>query len=59
MLVLTRKEGQTIHMMDRKTKKVLAIISIPSIQSHQVKVGIEANDDIQIMRTEIMETKDG
>ena len=48
MLVLTRKEGDTVHIDDNIILRVLRI------EEDQVKVGIEAPQDVKILRGEII-----
>jgi carbon storage regulator len=49
MLVLSRKIGEAICIGDEVRIRVVAI------QGNQVRLGIEAPDDIKILRTELME----
>ncbi len=51
MLILSRKPGQSIRINEDITIMVL------SIDRNQVKLGIEAPKEIQIMRTELVEKK--
>lgn len=50
MLVLKRKPNEKIRIGSD------IVISIISVSEHQVKIGIEAPDDIKILREEIYET---
>lgn len=50
MLVLSRKIGQTIIV---ETEKGLIQIAVTAIDGGRVKLGIEADKSIQIMRGEV------
>ncbi|MFA8341706.1 MAG: carbon storage regulator CsrA [Rhodothermaceae bacterium] len=50
MLVLKRKTDEKIRIGSD------IVINIVSISEHQVKIGIEAPDDVKILREEIYET---
>lgn len=47
MLVLTRKLGETVHVGDNVT------ITVLDVRGGNVKVGIEAPDDVRILRGEL------
>jgi len=49
MLVLSRKPSQTIHIGDNIK------VTIVQIKGNQVKVAIEAPDDVRILRGELCE----
>ena len=49
MLVLTRREQETIHIGD-------AVITIIQLGRGQVKIGIEAPEKVKILRGELAET---
>jgi carbon storage regulator CsrA len=53
MLVLTRKARETIHIGDRITIRVVRI------QGNTVRVGIEAPDDVRVMRGEVVARPQG
>jgi carbon storage regulator len=50
MLILTRKEGEKIIIADNIE------ITIQAIKGGQVKIGIEAPDDVLIVRQELLGT---
>lgn len=50
MLVLKRKPNEKIRIGSD------IIVNIISVSEHQVKIGIEAPDDVKILREEIYET---
>ncbi len=50
MLVLKRKPNEKIRIGSD------IVISIVSVSEHQVKIGIEAPNDVKILREEIYET---
>lgn len=50
MLVLTRKQNEKIRIGSN------IIINILSISEHQVKIGIEAPNQVKILREEIYDT---
>ena len=47
MLILTRKEGETIRISDD------IIVTILSVKGHQVRIGITAPKEIAVHREEI------
>ncbi len=47
MLILTRKQGQSIYIGDG------VIVRVVEVKGHQVRLGIEAGKDIKIYREEI------
>jgi carbon storage regulator len=49
MLILARKEGESIVMGDNITVKIV------SIEKGVVKLGIEATSDITILRSELLQ----
>lgn len=49
MLILTRKTGEEIIIADNIKTKIL------SIRGNQVKIGIEAPEEIVILRKEVLE----
>ena len=46
MLILTRKEGQTLHIGDEIS------VTVTQIRGKQVRIGIEAPKDVPILREE-------
>jgi carbon storage regulator len=52
MLVLTRKIGERIHIGD---KIVLVVVSI---DGRRIKLGIEADKDIPVFRSELIKRKE-
>lgn len=50
MLILTRKQGETIQIGDNIE------ITISSVKGDQVKIGINAPKNIEIYRKEVLET---
>jgi carbon storage regulator len=47
MLVLSRNPGESIHIGDN------IIITVLSIKNNQVRLGLEAPKDVQILRSEL------
>lgn len=54
MLVLTRKAGEVIDVENGRIR-----ITTLSIRGNKVRIGIEAPDDVKILRTEIMGEEEG
>ncbi|MCD6582077.1 MAG: carbon storage regulator [Desulfuromusa sp.] len=54
MLILTRKAGQSIRINEDIKIMVMSIT-----HRNQVKIGIEAPKEVKILRTELVEKKDG
>jgi carbon storage regulator len=52
MLVLSRKHGEKIHIGDDVT------ITVVEVKGSQVRIGIEAPDDVAILRAELREAAD-
>lgn len=48
MLVLSRKASESLHIGD-------VIVRVIRISPSRVKLGIEAPDDVQVLRTEVLE----
>ncbi len=46
MLVLSRRQGEKIHIGD-------AVITLLAIQGNRVRIGIEAPEDVHILRDEL------
>ena len=53
MLVLTRRENEGIVIEDRITVKVV------KIQGNRVRLAIDAPKDVQVLRTELVDTTVG
>ena len=53
MLVLSRKVGQSLRIGEKVRVKVV------EVRGQQVRLGIEAPDDVTITREEISETNNG
>ena len=53
MLVLTRKPGESIHIGNN------IVLTVLSLKSNQVRVGIQAPPDVRILRQELAERADG
>jgi carbon storage regulator len=51
MLVLSRKDGETIHIGDNVEIKVW-------LEQGRIRVGIDAPKDVRIMRGELIEKKE-
>ena len=51
MLLLSRRTGETIKIGDNITVTVL------SVKGNQVRIGINAPDDVKIMREELTDRK--
>lgn len=52
MLILTRREGETVVLDDDIR------ITIRAIKGKQVKVGIDAPDDVEIIREELLDMEE-
>ena len=60
MLLLTRKKGESIDLVLRETEEVIATFQIVEILPNGVvRVGIEADQDIQIRRDNMRSREDG
>ncbi len=56
MLVLGRHPGEYIVLRDRKTKELIATVFLTDIYNRsKARIGIEADDFIEIVRSELME----
>lgn len=53
MLILTRRIGETLQIGDQITVAVVAI------NGNQVRVGIDAPNDVKVMREELLDDKRG
>ncbi len=53
MLVLTRKPGESIRIGNN------IILTVVSLKSNQVRIGIQAPADVRILRQELAERADG
>jgi carbon storage regulator CsrA len=54
MLVLSRKQGESI-LIDLNGKEVIVKVLRICTRTNQVRVGIEAEKDVSILRTEIID----
>lgn len=56
MLVLTRKEDEAIILTMPNGSQIDIIVT--RIKGRQVSIGIDANDDVEIMREELLSNSD-
>lgn len=56
MLVLTRKEDEAIILTMLNGSQIDIIVT--RIKGRQVSIGIDANDDVEIMREELLSNSD-
>lgn len=56
MLVLTRQENESITLVHNG--RVLGVLQIRQIKGERVRVGIDADKDIVIHRTEVLEARE-
>lgn len=54
MLVLSRKLGERVHLIDRETKEVIATVLVVDIDRNKIRLGLQAEQGIQIYREEIL-----
>ena len=52
MLILTRRDGESLKIGETVTVKVLAV------NGRQVRIGIDAPTDIEILREELLDYQD-
>lgn len=52
MLVLARKQGETLHIGD-------ATVTIVEIRGDKVRIAIDAPRDVAVVRAELLEAKGG
>jgi carbon storage regulator len=52
MLVLSRKAGEQLLIGDS------IVVTVVRISPHEVRIGIEAPAEVEIVRTELLETAD-
>jgi carbon storage regulator len=52
MLVLSRKPGESIHIGNN------IVLTVVAIRSNQVRIGIQAPEDVRILRQELAEKAD-
>ena len=50
MLMLTRRRGRSIDLIDADTDKVLATIVVLEIIGEEVRLGFKADDSVRIVR---------
>jgi carbon storage regulator len=53
MLVLSRKPGESIHIGDN------IVLTVVALKSNQVRIGIQAPEDVRVLRQELAERADG
>jgi len=53
MLVLSRKESETIILTDQQTKREI-VIKLVAINGNRVRIGIEADRQVEIKRSELV-----
>lgn len=53
MLVLGRKEGEKIFLIDKTTKVKLAEVTVVDIDRNKVRLGLDALPNVAIYREEI------
>lgn len=54
MLVLTRKPGEKIQVIDEHGRIQTITIVVVGIDRNKVRIGIEAQSDLTILRTELI-----
>lgn len=54
MLVLSRKESETIILTDQQTGREI-VIKMVAINGNRVRIGIEADRQVKVMRSELQE----
>ncbi len=54
MLVLTRKLGQRITLVDSRTGDDVAVLTVARVGEGAVRIGFEAPDHIVIARNEVL-----
>jgi len=54
MLVLSRKENESITIIDKDTDEVVATIMLVRIEGNKAKLGLDAPQRYQILRDELM-----
>jgi carbon storage regulator len=57
MLVLTRKDGQSLVLTDETTGLSIRV-TVVRINGHTVKLGVEAPEQITVLRDELVERDD-
>ena len=57
MLVLTRKEGESIVVLGEQEKPLCRIVVV-KMQGGKVKIGIEADGGLDILREELWDSQD-
>lgn len=56
-MVLSRKCGEKLILINRDTGETIATVHISSVHGNRVTVGIEAPDDVKIIRGELKRNK--
>lgn len=57
MLILSRKEEQTIQIRDTETNDLI-VIKVIQVRHHTASIGVDAPRKYEILRGEILEKKD-
>ena len=57
MLVLTRKEGESIVVLGEGDKPVCRIVVV-KMQGNKVKIGVEADGGLDILREELLDEEE-
>lgn len=53
MLVVTRKQGEAVAIIDNATGVCLATVKVVSVRGAQVRVGLDGLADIKFLRDEL------
>lgn len=53
MLILTRRQGERIFIMDEDVNEIKLCITVNSINGGQVSIGIDADKSYTILREEV------
>ena len=55
MLVLTRERDECIALIDRRTGEQVARVTVAELRGGKVKLGFEAPEHINVVRTELLD----
>jgi carbon storage regulator len=55
MLVLSRRRGQKVLILDAETEDILCTVTVAHVHGDKISLGFEAPDDIIIHRKEVMD----